>query len=107
MLLFLLMLLFLCINIIFDFSGMEGLGLFWLSGQGENVGVETPSIFTVLHMEKIMKVLEFSTGGNQSVSTMQGHATSNVHDYVQDFFDVKKKITNIKNWVTGRGLSGY
>lgn len=54
MLLFLLMLLFLCINIIFDFSGMEGLGLFWLSGQGENVGVETPSIFTVLHMEKIM-----------------------------------------------------
>lgn len=83
MLLFLLMLLFLCINIIFDFSGMEGLGLFWLSGQGENVGVETPSIFTVLHME-------FSTGGNQSVSTMQGHATSNVHDYVQDFFDVKK-----------------
>lgn len=63
MLLFLLMLLFLCINIIFDFSGMEGLGLFWLSGQGENVGVETPSIFTVLHMEKIMKVLEFSTGG--------------------------------------------
>lgn len=81
MLLFLLMLLFLCINII----GMEGLGLFWLSGQGENVGVETPSIFTVLHMEKIMKVLEFSTGGNQSVSTMQGHATSNVHDYVQDF----------------------
>lgn len=69
---------------------MEGLGLFWLSGQGENVGVETPSIFTVLHMEKIMKVLEFSTGGNQSTSTMQGHATSNVHDYVQDFFDVKK-----------------
>lgn len=58
MLLFLLMLLFLCINITFDFSGMEGLGLFWLSGQGENVGVETPSIFTVLHMEKIMKVLE-------------------------------------------------
>lgn len=89
MLLFLLML-FSCINIIFDFSGMEGLGLFWLSGQGENVGVETPSIFTVLHMEQIMKVLEFSTGGNQSTSTMQGHATSNVHDYVQDFFDVKK-----------------
>lgn len=107
MLLFLLIMLFLCINIIFDFSGMEGLGLFWLSGQGENVGVETPSIFTVLHMEKIMKVLEFSTGRNQSASTMQGHATSNVHDYVQDFFDVKKKITNIKNWVTGRGLSGY
>lgn len=89
MLLFLLML-FSCINIIFDFSGMEGLGLFWLSGQGENVGVETPSIFTVLHMEQIMKVLEFSTGRNQSASTMQGHATSNVHDYVQDFFDVKK-----------------
>lgn len=90
MLLFLLML-FSCINIIFDFSGMEGLGLFWLSGQGENVGVETPSIFTVLHMEQIMKVLEFSTGGNQSTSTMQGHATSNVHHYVQDFLMLKKK----------------
>lgn len=35
MLLFLLMLLFLSINIIFDFSGMRGFDLFWLSGQGE------------------------------------------------------------------------
>lgn len=35
---------------------------------------------------------------------MQGHATSNVHDYVQDFFDVKKKSKTLR---TGSLAVGY